>query len=300
VLLGDNAGGLAPAPGSPFPSGDPAGGVVEELTATDMNRDGQIDVVTANRNGSVSVQLNDGTGLMSANPTGIDFGTLLPASGTRTRTITLRADRGRLRLTRLDRQGSANFAVRDVDCLGRTLTLGRTCTLSVSFNAPRKARRYEALLSVDANAAAVVVPLSATPRPPIVRRPRLIRKRLARGERLDLRYGLSEGALTRVLTERALTGRRVGTECVAPERGNLKRRRCTIWQAVTTLTRRDLGGRRRMHVVTRAKPRGLGRKRRPGAAYPAGAYRLSVSALDRFRNRSAEHRLRFEILRPRG
>jgi hypothetical protein len=301
ALLGDGFGGFAAAPGSPFSSGAAAGDAIEDVAVVDMNRDGQLDVVSANRNGSVSVLLNDETGLLSASPASVDFGTMLPATGIRSQTMTLRANRGRLHITRLDRQGSQVFTVRDGDCIGRTLRLGQACTLSVSFNAPRKARRYEALLSVDANAAAVVVPLVAAPRAPIVRGVRLKRKRVKPGERLDLRYGLSEGALTRVVTERALPGRRrVGGLCVALRPGNVKRRRCTLWQPMATVTRRDLAGRSRMRVPTRAKPRGLGRKRRLGMAYPVGAYRLSVSALDRFRNRSDERRVQFKVLRPRG
>jgi hypothetical protein len=299
ALLGDANGGFAPAAGSPFSSGALSGDAISELVAADMNRDGQVDIVTANRNGSASVLLNDDTGLISAGPPTIDFGTLLPASGTLTRTIALRANRGRLHLTRLDRQGSRAFVVRDVDCLDRTLALGQTCMLSVNFNAPRKARRYEALLSVDANAAALVMPLTATVRPPLVTRPRLKRKRVKAGQRLDLRYRLSEGALTRVSTERALPGRRVDGRCtVTTRRGKAKGRRCTFWQPVARLTRRDRAGAKRMRVATRGKPTGSGRKRRRGAAYPAGAYRLSVSALDRFRNRSAEQLVRFKV-RPR-
>jgi hypothetical protein len=299
VLRGDGSGGLLPMLGSPFSSGAVAGDRISELAAVDMNRDGQLDVVTANRGGSVSVLLNDQTGLMSAAPSGVDFGTLLPASGTLTRTVVLRSVRGRLRVTRLDRQGSRTFAVRDVDCVGTTLALGQACSVAVTFAVPRKARRYEALLSVDANAAALVVPLSATPRPPIVARPRLKRKRVVAGTRLDLRYRLSEGALTRVLTERALAGRRARDgECVAPKRGNLKRRRCTIWTKVATVARRDLAGARRLRVVTRGAPTGSGRKRRRGEPYAAGRYRLSVSAADRFRNRSTERRLPFRLIRP--
>jgi hypothetical protein len=312
VLLGDAGGGLGPAPGSPFPTWVAVpGDAVADLAVADMNRDGQSDVVTANRNGSVSVMLNDETGLMTATPTGVDFGAVLPASGLLTQTVTLRSTRGQLRLTRLQRTGSRNFAISDVDCLGRTLALGQACTLSVTFNVPRRARRYEALLSVDANAAALIVPLSATPRPPIVLRPRLKRRRVRIGQRLLLRYGLSEGALTRVLVERARPGRRMGRRsraggareargCVKPRRGNLRRRRCTLWHAVGKAARRDLAGRNRMRIATRARPRGLGAKRRPGPAYPAGTYRLSVSALDRFRNRSAEQRIRFKILRPKA
>lgn len=300
VLLGDGGGAFSAIAGSPFSAGGPADDLVEDVVAVDMNRDGQLDVVTANRSGSVSVMLNDQTGLLASSPTGVNFGTMLPATGTRTRTVTLRANRGRLHITRLDRQGSPTFSIKDGNCVGRTLLLGQSCTLSVSFNAPRKARRYEALLSVDANAAAVVVPLTATPRAPIVRRARLKSKRVAPGKRLDLRYALSEGALTRVITEQALPGRRVGSRCVAPRRGNLKRRSCTLWLPIATVTRRDLGGPNRMRVLTRAKPRGFGRKRRPGAIYPVGTYRLSVSALDRFRNRSDERRVQFKVLRLRG
>ncbi len=299
TLLGDGASGFAPAPGSPFSTATAAGDTVEALAATDMNRDGQVDVVTANRNGSVSVLLNDETGLLSPSPATVDFGTLLPASGTRGATIVLRANRGRVRLTRLDKQGSRLLTVRDGNCLNRTLTLGQTCTLSVGFAAPARARDYEALLSVDANAAAVVIPLSATVRPPLVVRPRLKRTRLAAGQRLDLRYRLSEAARTRVLTQRALPGRRVEGKCVLARRGNLDGRRCTLWQTVAKVTRRDGVGALRLRLPTRGKPTGSGRKRRPGAAYPAGSYRLSVSAVDRFRNRSAESAVRFALVAPK-
>jgi hypothetical protein len=300
VLHGNGGGGLAA--GSPFPSGDAAGGPVADIAGADMNRDGQLDVVTANRNGSVAVQLNDETGLLGAAPTTVDFGTLLPATGTLTQTVTLRAARGQLRLSRLHRQGSRNFAVSDVDCLGRTLLLGQTCTLSVTFNVPRRARRHEALLSVDANAAALVIPLSATSRPPVVIRPRLKRKRVRPGQRLDLRYRLSESALTRVLTERARPGRREGRRCVAPRRGrngNLRERRCALWEKVATTGKRAVAGANRMRVATRAKPRGTGRKRRRGPAYAPGAYRLGISALDRFGNRSDEQYVRLKVVRPK-
>jgi hypothetical protein len=298
MLLGDGAGGFAPAPGSPFSTATAAGDAADALAATDMNRDGQVDVVSANRNGSVSVLLNDETGLLAPSPSAVDFGTLLPASGPRGATITLRANRGRLRLTRYDKQGSRLLTVRDGNCLNRTLTLGQTCTLSIGFNAPRRARAYEALLSVDANAAAVVIPLSATVRPPLVLRPRLKRKRVPAGQRLDLRYRLSEAARTRVLTQRALPGRRVAGKCVLARRGNLSGRRCTLWHTVAKANRRDTTGALRLRLPTRGKPTGSGRKRRPGAAYPAGAYRLSISALDRFRNRSAESMVRFKLLAP--
>ncbi len=287
VLRGNGNGGLTPAPGSPFTTGDPGASPVEDVVATDMNRDGQPDVVTANRGGSVSVQLNDETGVLTASPGGIDFGTLLPFSPAVSRTIVLRSTRGRLRITRLDLRGSRLFSAAGNGCVGRTLLLGQSCTVTVRFTPPRKAQRREALLSFDANAPAVVVPLSATPRPPIVRRPRLKRKRVVSGKRLDLRYRLSEGALVRVQTQsRVGVGRRVGGECVALRRVNRKRGRCTLWQNVAKLTKREQAGPNRLRISTRVRKRAL----------PAGTYRLSISAMDRFRNRSKEKTLRFRLL----
>ncbi len=298
LLLGDGNGGMTPAPGSPFASDDPAAGAIEDVAAVDMNRDAQLDVVTANRPGSVSVLLNSDTGLIQAIPSRIELGQMPALAAPLTRTVTLRSLRGRLRITRLDLQGSRRYRAAGNGCLGRTLLLGQSCSMTVTFQPPRKAGRAEGLLSVDANAAAVVVPIGATVRPPVAVRPRLRPKRVRAGRRLSLRYRLSEDARVRVRVQRALPGRRlparrrvVGAprtpgECVKPTRGNLRRRRCTIWQTVATVARRQLAGANRLVVATRVQRRPL----------PAGAYRLSVSAADRFRNRSKEKALRFEIL----
>jgi hypothetical protein len=72
-----------------------------------------------------------------------------------------------------------------------------------------------------------------------------------------------------------------------------------LWQVVAKTARRDFAGRKRMRVTTRAKPRGFGRKRRLGPVYLPGTYRLEVTALDRFRNRSAEQWVRFKIVAPK-
>ena len=285
VLHGNGQGGLGPAPGSPFRTDDPAGGDVTDLAAVDFNRDSQVDVATANRPGSVSVMLNSDTGLLAPSPGTADFGTRAARATPTTRVVTLRANRGRLRITRLERQGPGAFSIRDGDCVGRTLLLGQTCSLTVAFTPARRARRYEALLSVDANAAAVIVPLSGTIRPPAVLGPRLRPKRVKAGGRLELRYALSEPARLRAIVERALPGRRAGGLCVKPNRRNVKRRRCAIWQPVATVSSPDEAGPNLLRIRARANRRPL----------PPGRYRLSISAADRFRNRSDERPIRFSV-----
>ncbi|MEW6278092.1 MAG: FG-GAP-like repeat-containing protein, partial [Candidatus Eremiobacterota bacterium] len=59
VLLGDGAGGLAPATGSPFATGS---GGVRGVAVADFNGDGRIDAATVNATGTVSVLLGDGAG----------------------------------------------------------------------------------------------------------------------------------------------------------------------------------------------------------------------------------------------
>lgn len=285
VLLGNGQGGLGAAPGSPFRSDDPAGGEVADVAAVDLNRDGQVDVATANRPGSVSVMLNSDTGLLAPSPGALDFGIRAARTAASSRVVTLRSNRGRLRITRLERQGTSAFAIRDGDCVGRTLLLGQSCSLTVTFNPPRRARRYEALLSVDANAAAVIVPLTGTVRPPALLSPRLRPKRVKAGGRLNLRYTLSEPARLRAVFERALPGRRAGKLCVKPTRRNLKRRRCAIWQPVATVSRPNEAGPNLLRLRAQAN----------GKRLPPGRYRLNISAADRFRNRSTERLIRFTV-----
>lgn len=285
VLLGNGQGGASPAPGSPFRTDDPVGGDIAEVAPVDFNRDGQLDVATANRPGSVSVMLNSDTGLLAPSPGTLDYGVRAARATATSRVVTLRSNRGRLRITRLERQGTSAFAIRDGGCVGTTLLLGQSCSLTVTFTPPRRARRYEALLSVDANAAAVIVPLSGTVRPPAVFGPRLRPRRVTAGGRLSLRYTLSEAARLRAVTERALPGRRVGGVCVKPTRRNLKARRCTVWQPVGTVSMAGVAGPNLFRLRARAK----------GRALEPGSYRLKVTVADRFRNRSEERFVKFTV-----
>ncbi|NLT07277.1 MAG: VCBS repeat-containing protein [Solirubrobacterales bacterium] len=298
--LGDGVGGLGHDPSWTRATGGAPAVAVAAAAVADVNNDGQPDAVTANGEGTVSVLLNDHTGVMAPDPVAVDFGAVLPASGSRTAHVTLRSTRGVLRVTRVAKSGSPLFAVSDVDCIGRLLRRGQGCTVAVRFDAPRKAARHEALLSVDVNAPAIVVSLGATTRPPQILGMRLKRKRVRPGQRLALRYRLSEGALVRALAERALPGRRVAGECVEPRRGILRRKRCVRWEELRTVGARSPGGLAQVKIPTRAKPTGRrrGGRRLPGVAYPPGAYRLSLTAIDRFANRSEERRLRFRVLRP--
>lgn len=285
VLAGSGQGGMTPAPGSPFRTDDLAGGDIADIAAVDFNRDGQVDVATANRPGSFSVMLNSDTGLLQPLPATVGFGTRAARTAPSSRVVTLRSNRGRLRITRLERQGSRSFSIVDNGCVDRTLLLGQACSLTVKFTPPRRARLNEALLSVDANAAAVIVPLTATTRPPVLIGPRLRPKRVKGGGRLSLRYRLSEPARLRARIERALPGRRVDRLCVTPTRRNRARRACAIWQLVTTVSSSNEAGANLLHIRARANRRPL----------PPGDYRLSISAADRFRNRSEERFAKFTV-----
>jgi hypothetical protein len=263
----------------------PAAGAISDVAAVDMNHDGQPDVVTANRPGTLSVRLNSATGLLQPEPGGIRFGTMPAGDPVRGGTITLRSLRGRLRITRLDLQGPRTYAVEQRSCVGKTLLVGQTCSMHVTYSPPRRAGRQQGLLYVDANAAAVVIPRGATVRAPLVTKLRLEPRKPRAGRRMALRYRLSEAARTRVLVQRGAAGRSVDGECVERDRSNRRKRPCSIW---TTLAKVAKSGRvGRNHVRLRARPR--------GRALAPGRYRLSVSATDRFRNRSDETYVKFRI-----
>jgi hypothetical protein len=286
VLLGNGGAGLAPTPDSPFGNGDPGAGAVADIAAIDMNHDEQPDVVTANRSGSVSVMLNSATGLLAPTPAGIRFGAMAAGAPAHGGVVTLRSQRGRLRISRVDLQGPRSFTVDGRGCVGQTLLLGQSCSMPVTYLPARRAGRQAALLSVDANAAAVVVPLSATPRAPLVTAARVRPRKVKRGKALKLRYAISEAARARVLVERALTGRRVDGECVPVARSNRLRKPCTIW---ATLAKVPDAGETGANVL-RLRARLRGRSLAPGL------YRLSVSATDRYRNRSDERTVKFRVV----
>ncbi len=304
VLLGDGRGSLVPTPGSPFATGGPLDGEVGALALADMNRDGQTDLVAANGPGSVSVLLNANTGLLEPNPRSVGFGAMPALSPLRAHTVTLRSLRGRLRISRVALDaGSRAFSVGPGNCLGRVLLVGQSCAITVRFKAPRRAERMEAVVSVDANAAAVIVPLTATVRPPVLSglrlRPKVLRlrspgkpaRRKGRSTSMRLRYRLSESARVRVRVERLLPGRRASDgRCVAPRRSNRKARRCKLWEVVQAVTRSRPAG----PSSTRLDPAA------PGRRLAAGDYRLSLSAADRFRNRSRERRIAFRVKAPRS
>jgi len=289
VLLGDGRGGLIPAPGSPAAPGTAAGDPIDQVEIADMNRDNQLDLVTANRFGSTSVLLNADTGFLSPSPSAVDFGTMPARSEVRRRTIVMRSTRGRIRMTRLDFHGSRAFSVAAGGCIGRTLLVGQSCSMTVTFTPPRRAGWTDALISLDSNAPAIVVPLTAKPRPPVVSRLRLRPRPVLAGKRMFLRYRLSEGARVRVRTQQGSPGRRAAGRCTTPRGSNARRRRCTIWRTVTVTSGRRDAGASLMRLRARAQRRALA----------PGLHRLSVSAADRFRNRSKERFVKFRVAPPR-
>lgn len=289
VLHGDGAGGLAAA-GPPLSAGDPAAAVAD-LVAADINRDTQPDVVAASGAGSVSVLLNTDTGLLAAEPLAVDFGALPAGSPPQQRTVLLRAVRGRVRIARDDLYGSGRFAVAGGDCVGRTLLLGQACALTVSFAPPRRVGEDRALLSVDATAAAVVVPMTGGVRPPLVAGAAVRPRRALPGRRLALRYELSEDARVRVRLDRALPGRRAHAgRCVPPRRRNLRRPRCRLWEPLRSYRpRAAVAGANLLRLRARN-----GRRR-----LESGVYRLAIVAVDAFRNRSDEAHAAFRVRRGR-
>lgn len=290
VLRGDGAGGLAPMAGSPFPAGG-GSAAIDDLVASDFNRDGQPDVVAANRDGSISVLLNSDTGLLAAAPAAVDFGELPAGSPPQALSLALTSTRGRLHVTRDDLHGSTRFEITGGDCVGRTLLLGQACSLAVTFTPPRRAADFQALLSVDANAAAVVVPVTATIRPPAIASALVRPRRVRPARRLALRYELSETARVRVGIERAapgrIVGRRAGRRCVPPHRRNLERRRCRLWQPLGAFARRGAAGPNRLRLRARARRRPL----------EPGLHRLALTAVDRYRNRSEPTYVPFRVRR---
>lgn len=68
VLLGNGTGGFGPKTDFPVPSIYPTGSRPESLVALDVDGDGDVDIVTANNDASISVLLGDGSGSFVAQP----------------------------------------------------------------------------------------------------------------------------------------------------------------------------------------------------------------------------------------
>jgi hypothetical protein len=112
------------------------------------------------------------------------------------------------------------------------------------------------------------------------------RRPARRGSRV--RFRLSEKAAVRIAVERSLPGRRVGRRCKAPTPKLRKRRRCTRFKHVGTLTRASRpAGANSIPFSGR-----IGRR-----ALAPGSYRVTVTATDPTGNRSKARRASFTIVR---
>jgi hypothetical protein len=101
------------------------------------------------------------------------------------------------------------------------------------------------------------------------------------------RYTLSEDATARILIERMLPGRRVGKSCRRPTRRLRKKRRCTRYVAVGTLSRKAKAGANASPFSGR-----IGRK-----ALRPDRYRATITATDAAGNRSTARQAKFTIVR---
>lgn len=114
-------------------------------------------------------------------------------------------------------------------------------------------------------------PPSPPPTPPGVTRDRTAPKLSAvklSGSALSV--GVSERATLRVKVERRGSGRKVGKRCVAPSRKNRRKRHCTRYTALGTVTRSSAGGATKLTIPTR-----IGKHR-----LTPGKYRLTITAVD--------------------
>jgi hypothetical protein len=116
------------------------------------------------------------------------------------------------------------------------------------------------------------------------------KRRVKRGT--TFRYTLSEAATVTITIERKVAGRRVRLRgkrrCVAPNRSNRRRPRCTRWKRAGTLRAAEKAGRQSTAFSGRFRGRGLRR----------GSYRARIVAMDAAGARSTERRLSFRIVKP--
>jgi FG-GAP-like repeat len=281
LLLGDGAGGFAPAPGSPFASGaDDA----YALAVGDLNGDLQPDLASTSSShdpGTVSVLLNTNAGSIAGDPDSIAFGTH-PAGERATRTITLsNSGDGVLRVNPALTGGDArDFEIIENGC-GGTVMPGASCEVRLGFTG-RKTGRRSSSLRLDSNAPGVArhLRLSGTVRPPVVRGVRArpatfavgtaatpLSSRVRRGT--TFRFRLSEAARVLLRIERRTT-----------------RRHRVRHVRVLTGTRPGSAGVNRVAFS--------GRTRR-GVLAP-GRYRLVVTAVDRLGGRSVPRTAGFRVV----
>jgi glucose/arabinose dehydrogenase len=101
------------------------------------------------------------------------------------------------------------------------------------------------------------------------------------------RFTVSERSTVIVRLYRGVSGRRVGTRCLAPTRRLGRRKPCTRFVRASTLTRVLPAGRRSIAFSGRIGSRAL----------PVGSYQAVVTAVDAARNVSRARTVTFEIVR---
>jgi hypothetical protein len=105
----------------------------------------------------------------------------------------------------------------------------------------------------------------------------------------SFRYSVSEAGRARFTIQRALPGRKVGRRCVKPTRSLRKKRRCTRYKTVGTLTRNAAAGVNSLAFTGR-----IGRK-----ALRRGPHRARLVVTDGANNRSTPRSVTFRIVKAR-
>jgi photosystem II stability/assembly factor-like uncharacterized protein len=119
----------------------------------------------------------------------------------------------------------------------------------------------------------------------------LSRKTIVAGKRAVLTFTTSEGGTARVVIARATRGRRVHGRCRPKTRRNRKRKACTFFKAVRTITKPGVTP---GQVTLAFKARKAKRKLRPGR------YRATITMLDAAGNASSPLRVTFRVVRRRS
>jgi FG-GAP-like repeat len=306
ALLGNGAGGLTAASGSPYSTVEEG----DSLAVGDYNGDAQPDVAVADYSGAGTVASlrNTNAGAISFAPAAVSFGGIatraLPTSADAAVTATS-VGTGFLRIDGVSVGGAnpADFSVSSDACTGRLLLVGESCSVGVRFSPGGAGSRSASLMFATNASIQLSVPLTGSGMGPSVSRLRVVpstfavsRRPTARTARTrpiprgtTFRYSLSLPGTVRFTIEQALAGRKVGRRCLAPTRARRRRHRCTRYRSKGTLTRRN-------------RPAGSGRTAFSGRigrrALAAGRYRVSVRATTMGGVSSSTKRASFRIVRP--
>jgi hypothetical protein len=164
VFLGDGAGNLAAATGSPYPL--PTGANPYHIVAGDFTGDGSVDLATANHgNDSVSVLRNVSTAAHTVPAGPVAFADTPQGTLSAPQTVTVQSTGDApLRVSRAETTGTSgdDFLISRDTCTGAAVAVGQSCAVDVRFGPSAAGVRSANLVITDNTGAAGTVALSGT------------------------------------------------------------------------------------------------------------------------------------------